>query len=98
MKYNDEDLEAIAQGRLSLAQLAHYYGVSRDTLRRSLNRRGYHLRKMKIKITSPYIRKTVYSLQECAETLKVSAPTIRKAIRGGYVKTLEELEIKLEVI
>ena len=98
MKYQDEDLKAIADGKVTISEMAKRYGVPHGTMLNALNRHGYHVRKVKITIITPYSRKTTSSIQECAEALKVSAPTIRKALRGEYVKVLEELEVKLEVV
>ena len=98
MKYREEDLEAVAKGLADINDVAQQYGVSKDTLRRCLNRQGYHLRKVKIKITTPYKRVMVGSIQECAETLKLSRSAVRSALKGKNVRVLEELGIKLEVV
>jgi len=98
MKYLEEDLEAIAKGLTDISDVAKQYGVSKDTLRRCLNRRGYHLRKIKIRIIAPYNRKVVGSIQECAETLKLSRSAISNALKGKSVQVLDELGIKLEVV
>ena len=98
MKYLEEDLEAVTKGLVTIDDLAKDYGVSRDTLRRYLNRHGYHLRKIRIKIISAYGTQTAGSLQECADTLKLSRKTIERALNGERVKVLEELGIKLEVV
>lgn len=98
MKYLEEDLEAIAKGTLDIEVVANRYGVSKDTLRRCLNRRGYHLRKVKIKIISPHKKKVVGSIQECADELKVSRSTIENALKGKRVLLLEDMNITLEVV
>lgn len=98
MKYLEEDLEAIAKGQSTIDDMAKHYGVSRDTLRRNLNRRGYHIRKVKIRIITPYNRVVVSSIQECADTLKLSTETISQALRGKRIEVLEEMSIKLEVV
>lgn len=98
MKYLDEDLEAVTKGLVTIDDLAKDYGVSRETLRRYLNRHGYHIRKVKIKIITPYRTQRVGSIQECAETLKLSRYTIERALKGERVKVLDELGIKLEVV
>lgn len=96
MRYLEEDLEAVTKGMVTLDDLANNYGVSRDTLRRYLNRHGYHIRKVKIKIIDPFKTTLAHSIQECADTLQVSTATIKNALKGKKVKVLEELEIKLE--
>ena len=98
MKYQEEDLKAIAKGLADIDDVAKRYGVSRDTLRRNLNRRGYHLHKVKIKITTPYNKVVVGSIQECAETLKLSRSAISNALKGKSVQVLNELDIRLEVV
>ena len=98
MKYLEEDLEAIAKGTLDIEVVANRYGVSKDTLRRCLNRRGYHLRKVKIKIISPHKKKVVGSILECADELKVSRSTIENALKGKRVLLLEDMNITLEVV
>lgn len=98
MKYLDEDLEAITKGLVTIDDLAKDYGVSKDTLRRYLNRHGYHLRKVRIKIKDPYNTRVVSSIQECADTLKLSRYTINRALNGERIKVLEELGITLEVM
>lgn len=97
MKYLEEDLEAIVKGQKTIDEVANQYGVSHDTLKRNLNRRGYHVRKTKVKVFTPYYTRVYGSIQECADTLKLSRLTIVRALKGERVKVLEELEIKLEV-
>lgn len=97
MKYLEEDLEAIVKKQKTIKQVAEDYGVSQNAVIRCLNRRGYHTRKRRIKITTPYKTVVVGSIQECADTLKLSVVTINKALRGIRIKTLEDLNVKLEV-
>lgn len=98
MKYLDEDIEAVTKGLVTIDDLAKDYGVSKETLRRYLNRHGYYLRKVKIKIITPYKTQVALSVQECADTLKLSRKTIERALNGERVKVLEELGIRLEVM
>lgn len=98
MKYLEEDLEAIAKKQKTIKQVAEEYGVSQNSLLRILNMRGYHLRKRKIRIRTPYKTVVVGSIQECAETLKLSTQSIRNALKGQRVKTLEDLHITVEVV
>lgn len=98
MKYLDEDIEAVTNGLITIDDLAKDYGVSKETLRRYLNRHGYYIRKVKIKIVSPYQTQVALSIQECADTLKLSRTTIERALSGQRVKVLEELGITLEVM
>lgn len=98
MKYLEEDLEAIVKKEKTIKQVATDYGVSQNAVLRCLNRRGYHIKKRRIRIITPYKTVVVESAYECAETLKLSATTINKALRGEKIKTLEELGIKVEVV
>lgn len=98
MKYLEEDLEAIRRKEKTVKEVADKYGVSQNALIRCLNRRKYYIRKMRIKIKTPYKTTVVDSLQECADTLHLSKETIRQAIKGKRIKTLEDLNIKLEVV
>ena len=98
MKYLEEDLEAVSRKEKTVKEVALKYGVSQNALVRCLNRRKYYLRKIRIIIRTPYKTTVVDSVQECADTLHLSVSTIKKALKGGYVKTLDELNIKLEVL
>jgi len=98
MKYLEEDLKAVTKGMVTIDDLAKDYGVSKETLRRYLNRHGYHSRKVTVKIVTPYVTRIVGSLQECADTLKLSRRTIERALKGERVKVLEELGVRLEVV
>lgn len=98
MKYLEEDLEAIAKKEKTLKEVALKYGVTQSALRRCLNRHNYHSRKVKIIIRTPYNSAMVGSVQECAETLKLSRSTIYNALNGKPIKTLDDLGIKLEVV
>lgn len=98
MKYLEEDLLAIVHKEKTLKEVAGKYGVSQNSLIRCLNRRKYYLRKMRIKIKTPYKTTIVDSVQECADTLHLSKETIRQALKGKKIKTLEELNVKLEVV
>ena len=98
MKYLEEDLEAISKKTMTIKQVADKYGVSQTAVLRILNIRGYHIRKRKIIIRTPYNSAVVGSVQECAETLNLSTQSIRNALHGKRVKTLEDLGIKLEVV
>ena len=98
MKYLEEDLEAIAKKETTIKAVAEKYGVSQNAVLRILNMRGYHLRKQKIKIKTPYKTVVVGSIQECAETLKLSTQSIRNALKGQRIKTLEDLHITVEVV
>ena len=98
MKYLDDDLESVANGTKSITEVAWQYNVSVIALKRAMNRRGYYLRKKKIKITTPYKTYVVDGIQECANTLKLSTQSIKNALKGKRVKTLEELNIKIELL
>lgn len=98
MKYTEKDFEKVAKGKASVNEMCEFYGVSHSTFIRSMNKRGYFVKKTKIKITSPSKTKIVNSINACAYELKVSEETIRNALKGKRVKLFEELGIKLEVV
>ena len=98
MKYDHKDFEKVAKGKATIDEMSEFYGVSHETFRRVMNKYGYHLRKVKIKIASPQKTKIVNSISACAYELKVSEQTIRNALKGKQIKLFEELDVKLEVL
>ena len=98
MKYNEKDLEKVAQGKVSVEDMCELYCVSRENFIKAMNRKGYYLKKTTIKIISPNKIKIVKSFSACAYELKVSERTIRNALKGKRIKLFEELGIKLEVV
>lgn len=98
MKYEDDDLKAIANKEKSVSEIAIKYGVSSNAIRKALIRKGWFARKVRVKIITPYKTKTVSSIQECADELQLSSATIRKALNGETIKTLEELNVRLEIV
>lgn len=90
--YDDNDLK-----KLSIQECATKYGVSQSAIIKARNRRGIFSKKVKILITTPYQKRIVNSIQECANALELSRQSIKKALKGKRVATLEELEIKVEV-
>lgn len=97
-KYEIEDFEAIKKGETSLKEVALKYGVSRKTLLTALNRYGVYLNKKTIIIHSPYGAKKCVGIKEVAKELKLSQWSIKQALKGKRIKTLEDLDIKLEVV
>lgn len=98
MKYNDKDFEKVAKGKAKIEDMCEFYNVSHNVFLKAMNRKGYYLKKTKLKITSPSKIKVVHSFSACANELKVSEQTIRNYLKGKRVKTFEELEIKVEVV
>ncbi len=83
---------------LTIDQIAQKYGVSRSAVIKAMNRRKIFTQKKKILITTPYEQRVVNSIQECADILEMSRDSIKKALKGQRVPTLDNLEIKVEVI
>ena len=83
---------------LTIDQIAQKYGVSRSAVIKAMNRRKIFTQKKKILITTPYEQRVVSSIQECADILEMSRDSIKKALKGQRVPTLDNLEIKVEVI
>ena len=98
-KYTQEDFEKFEKGELTTEDLMEKYGVSRNTIRKALNRKKLFVRNTQIKISSPYApTKIVESISECARELKLDRSVIYRYFAGTKVKVLEDLEIKLEII
>ena len=97
-RYEIEDLEAIKKGEASLQEVALKYGVSVKAIQMALNRRGIYLRKQIIIIHTPYGAKKCVGIREVADELNLSQWSVKQALKGNRVKTLNDLDIKLEVI
>lgn len=97
-KYEIEDFEAIKKGETSLKRVALKYGVSEKTLQKAINRSGIYLKKQVIIIHTPYGAKRCIGIKEVAEELKLSQWSVKQALKGRRVKTIDDLEIRLEVI
>lgn len=98
MRYNEEDLIAISKGEKTLEEIAEKYHVSKTTMLRALNRRGYFVKKRKIKIIAPYGTEIVFGIQECADALLISTTSVKKALKGERIKVLDAIGIRLEEI
>lgn len=97
-KYEIEDFEAIKKGETSLQDVALKYGVSVKAIQMAVNRCGIYLKKRIIIIYTPYGAKKCIGIREVADELNLSQWTIKQALKGKKIKTLEDLDIKLEVI
>lgn len=97
-KYEIEDFEAIKKGETSLQDVALKYGVSVKAIQMAVNRYGIYLKKRIIIIYTPYGAKKCIGIREVADELNLSQWTIKQALKGKKIKTLEDLDIKLEVI
>ena len=96
-RYAQEDLEAVVRGELTIEHLAYRYNTSPQAIKKALYRIGYRKHKQ-IKIISPY--KTIYvaDMQKCAEELNMSVSSVKRALKGKPVPTLDDLGIRLEVV
>lgn len=98
MKYDIKDFEDVIKGKVSIQYMSEYYKVSKEAFIKAMNRKGYYIKKTKIKITTPHQTKIVFSINECAYELKVSDTTIRNYLDGKKVKLFEDMGVKLEVV
>lgn len=96
-RFLESDLLAIQNREKTFTEIALKYGTTIFSVRRSFNRRGYHLRNKKYHIKSPHKNTTCYSINDVANQLHLSRGTIMRAIKGYKIATLERLNIKLEV-
>lgn len=97
MKYNSADFEKIKRKETTIEEVATKYKVSKHSIVLAMNKRGIYTQKKTILIKSPFGNRIVNSIQECADELKISRDSVKRALRGKRVALLEELNIKLEV-
>ena len=95
--YQEEILISIKNGETTIDQVAEQYGVSRKNIIKAMNRRKIFTQKKRILMTTPYEQRVFNSIQDCANALEMSRDSIKRALNGKRVATLEELEIKVEV-
>lgn len=95
--YEEKDLISIKNKELTIEQVAEKYGVSCNSVIKAMNRRKIFTQKKRILITTPYQQRIVNSIQECADILEMSRDSIKRALKGERVPTLDNLEIKVEV-
>ena len=98
MKYELQDFEKVVKGYASVEQMCEQYEVSRATFLRAMNRKGFYIKKIKLKIITPTKIKIVSSISDCAYELKVSDKTIKNYLKGKRVKLFEELNIHILVL
>lgn len=98
LKYTDEDYELFAKGELTTEDLMKKYNVSRNTIRKALNRKRLFVRNNKIRIITPYKTMVVESISECARELQIDRSWIYRYFQGYKVKTFEDLNITLEFV
>ncbi len=98
MKYNIDDFEKVVNGQETIKTMCDTYGVSKKTFIRAMNRKGYHIKKTKVRIITQNKTKVVSSISDCAYELKVSDETVRDCLKGKRIKLFEEMGIKIEVV
>ena len=96
-KYDLTDFERIVNKETTIEEIANKYSVSRKSIICAMNKHGYHTQKKRILIKAPYGSHLVSSIQECADELKLSRDSIKRALKGKRVATLEDMNIELEV-
>lgn len=95
--YRKKDLVDIKNGKTTIEQVAQKYNVSTQSVIKAMNRRKIFTQKKRILITTPYEQRVANSIQECADILEMSRDSIKRALKGERVPTLDNLEIKVEV-
>ena len=98
MKYELKDFEDVVNGKSTIEVMCERYKVSRQTFIRSMNKKGFFIKKVKLKIITPTKTKVVSSISECAYELKVSDKTIRNYLKGKRIKLFDELSIHILVL
>ena len=98
MKYDIKDFEKVVNGNTTIQEMCAHYNVSRQTFIRAMNKKGFYLKKTKLRIITPNQTKVVSSISECSYELKVSDETIRNYLKGKPIKLFDEMGIKIEVI
>lgn len=98
MKYDIKDFEKVASGKSTIQEMCDFYDVSRQSFIRAMNKRGFYLKKTKIRIITQNQTKVVKSISDCAYELKVSDETIRNYLKGKRIKLFDDMGIKIEVV
>lgn len=91
------DLLKIVEGEISVAEYAKARGIKVCSVYQAIKRRGLKL-KVKYRLTSPYTIKEYDDLESIAQDLHCSVKSVKNAIAGKWVKFIDELQIKIEVI
>ena len=97
-KYTKEEIGQLANGEISFQDFATKHNIKISTVHSVLYYHKYYKRNRLYKITSPYKTIICSSVREVSEKLGLCDHTVYKALKGGRVRVLEELEIKVEVI
>lgn len=97
-KYEIDDLLDIKNGKSTLQEIADKYETTPKAIQMALNRNGIYLNKKIIIIHSPYGSKKCVGIKAVAKELNLSQWSIKQALKGKTLKTLKDLDIKLEVI
>ena len=97
MKYKNEDFDKIKRKEATIDEIASKYNVSKHSIILAMNKRGIYTQKKSILIKSPFGKRIVSSIQDCADELKISRDSVKRALKGKRVALLEELNIELEV-
>lgn len=95
-KYEYEDLLKVSNHEMSSKECAEKYGTESKNIYKAMFRQRMFVYKKRIRIKTPYGNKVVRGITACAEELKLSPTSVKRALRGERVVCLEELNITLE--
>lgn len=95
-KYDRNDFLDLRNKKTTRQKLAEKYGVSLHSIECAIARARIYSRMTMVKVVTPYKTQVYGSVEECSKAIGVSSPTIRKVLKGGQSRLLEELEIELE--
>lgn len=91
-----DDLLAICKGEKTIKQVAKKHNLKEDTIKKYLYINKLYRHKTPVEVISPFTNKTYDSIRECADDLGVSSESVRSALKGNYVKCLDELDILIK--
>lgn len=96
-KYDNEDFDKIKRKEATIEEIANKYNVSKHSIILAMNKRGVFTQKKSVLIKSPFGNRVARSIQDCADELKISRDSVKRALKGERVAILEALNIELEV-
>ncbi len=95
--YDIEDLKKVANGEMSIQECANKTHTSVRGTYHALYRYGLYIRKIRIKITTPFKTIITTSIEEASKELQCSRASIKNALSGKKVSFMERENIKVEL-